>query len=136
VAVVVRFTSLGRRIRAAGQSPLLASQGGINVRRLYLGSWAIASVLAGIAGIAYGTTNIVGTGLVGVALSAFPAILIGGLDSVEGAIVGGLLVGVFQGFVATYLDPKLLDVLTYSLLLVIMLFLPQGMFGTKSIARV
>jgi branched-chain amino acid transport system permease protein len=136
VAVVLRLTPVGRRVRAAGQDPLLASQGGIHVRRLYLSSWAIASVLAGIAGIAYGTSNIVGTSMVDVALSAFPAILIGGLDSIEGAIVGGMLVGIFQGFVATYLQPKLLNVLTYGLLLVIMLVFPSGLFGTKRVARV
>lgn len=136
VAVVLRFTPLGRRVRAAGQDPLLASQGGIHVRRLYLGSWAIASVLAGIAGIAYGTSNIVGSSMVDVALSAFPAILIGGLDSIEGAIVGGMLIGIFQGFIATYLEPKLLNVLTYGLLLAVMLVFPSGLFGTRTVARV
>jgi branched-chain amino acid transport system permease protein len=74
--------------------------------------------------------------LTNVALVAFPAIIIGGLDSIEGAIVGGLLVGVFQGFVATYLSTQLLDVLTYSLLLVVMLTFPRGLFGTKQVARV
>lgn len=136
VAVVLRSTPVGRRVRAAGQDPLLASQGGINVRRLYLSSWAVASMLAGIAGIAYGTSNIVGTSMVEVALSAFPAILIGGLDSIEGAIVGGMLIGIFQGFVATYLEPKLLNVLTYGLLLVVMLVFPSGLFGTRKVARV
>ena len=136
VAVGLRYTRVGLRVRAAGQDPLLASQGGINVRRLYMGSWALAGLLAGIAGIAYGSTNIVGTDMVNVALAAFPAILIGGLDSIEGAIVGGLAVGIFQGFVATYLGGEMLDVLTYSLLLVVMLAFPEGLFGTRRVARV
>lgn len=136
VAAGMRFTGLGRRVRAAGQDPLLASQGGINVRRLYMASWAAAAVLAGIAGIAYGSANVVDFTMTNVALVAFPAILIGGMDSIEGAVLGGVIVGVFQGFVATYLSTQLLDVLTYSLLLVVMLGFPQGLLGTRQVRRV
>ncbi len=136
VAAGVRFTPLGIRIRAAGQDAILASQGGINVRVLYMGSWALAACLAGIAGIAYGTTNLVNTSLVDVALAAFPAILIGGLDSIEGAVIGGLLVGIAQGFIATFLGPQYLDVLTYGLLLVVMLVFPTGLLGTRMVTRV
>jgi branched-chain amino acid transport system permease protein len=136
VAAVLRFTQVGHRLRAAGQDPLLASQSGINIRRMYLGSWGIAAVLAAIAGIAYGTSNLVGTSMINVALSAFPAILIGGMDSIGGAIVGGLIVGVFQGFVATYLNADLLNVLTYALLLVVLLVFPQGLFGTRTAQRI
>jgi branched-chain amino acid transport system permease protein len=136
VAAGLRFTPLGIRIRAAGQDAILASQGGLNVRTIYMGSWAIAACLAGIAGIAYGTTNLVNTSLVDVALAAFPAILIGGLDSIEGAVIGGLLVGITQGFIATYLGPQYLDVLTYGLLLVVMLVYPTGLLGTRTVTRV
>lgn len=136
VAASLRFTPLGIKIRAAGQDAILASQGGINVRVLYMGSWALAAALAGVAGITYGTTNIVNHSFVDVALAAFPAILIGGLDSIEGAIIGGLVVGIAQGFIATYLGSQLLDVLTYALLLVVMLIFPQGLLGTRRVLRV
>jgi len=136
VAAALRFTPIGIKVRAAGQDAVLASQGGINVRVLYMGSWALAAALAGIAGVAYGTTNIVNGSLVDVALAAFPAILIGGLDSIEGAVIGGLLVGIAQGFIATYLGTQLLDVLTYSLLLVVLMFFPQGLLGTRIVTRV
>jgi len=136
VAGTLRLTSVGRRVRAAGQDPILASQGGINVRRYYMWSWAVAACLAGVAGVVYGSTNVVDFSLSNVALVAFPAIIIGGLDSIEGAVVGGLAVGIFQGFVATYLSSQLLDVLTYGLLLVVMLTFPRGLFGTKQVARV
>jgi branched-chain amino acid transport system permease protein len=136
VAAGLRFTPLGIRIRAAGQDAILASQGGLNVRAIYMGSWALAACLAGIAGIAYGTTNLVNSSLVDVALAAFPAILIGGLDSIEGAVIGGLLVGITQGFIATFLGPQYLDVLTYGLLLVVMLVFPTGLLGTRRVTRV
>lgn len=102
VALVFRYTHLGTKARAAGQDPVLASQGGINVRSIYMGSWALAGVLGGLAGIAYGSTHIVNPALAELALLAFPAVILGGMDSIEGAIVGGLLVGVVQGFVSTF----------------------------------
>jgi branched-chain amino acid transport system permease protein len=136
VAAGLRFTPLGIRIRAAGQDAILASQGGLNVRVIYMGSWALAACLAGIAGIAYGTTNLTNSSLVDVALAAFPAILIGGLDSIEGAVIGGLLVGIAQGFIATFLGSQYLDVLTYGLLLVVMLVFPTGLLGTRTVTRV
>lgn len=132
VAIILRTTHLGLRVRAAGQKPVLASQSGMNVRILYMGSWAVAATLAGLAGIVYGSTNVVSPDITNVALAAFPAIVIGGIDSIGGSVVGGLLVGILQGFVATYLNPRYLDVLTYSVLLLAMLFIPHGLFGTRS----
>jgi branched-chain amino acid transport system permease protein len=136
IAAGLRYSQIGRRLHAAGQNPTLASQGGINVRRYYTWSWGLAALLAGLAGIVYGSTNVVDGSLTSVALIAFPAIIIGGLDSIEGAVVGGMVVGIFQGVVATYLGSQYLDVLTYVLLLVVMLTFPRGLFGTKQVARV
>jgi branched-chain amino acid transport system permease protein len=136
VAAVMRFTTLGTRIRAAGQDAVLASQGGIQVRRLYTGSWAAAGVLAAVAGLAYGTSNIVDTSMTSLALAAFPAVLLGGLDSFEGAVAGGLLVGVVQGFTATYLGGTYLDLVTYSLLLGVLLLFPYGLLGSRRVERV
>lgn len=135
VAGFLKFTRTGTLIRAAGQNPILASQGGIRVTRLYTMSWAIAGALAGVAGITYGIQNVVSPSLSNIALIAFPAMLLGGLDSVSGAIVGGVAVGILQGFVATYADGQLVDVVTYGALLVFLLFLPQGLFGTKAVSR-
>jgi branched-chain amino acid transport system permease protein len=135
IALVLRFTHLGTKIRAAGQDAVLASQGGINVRRLYMGSWAIAAVLAGVAGISYGAVSSVDTSVPLLALGAIPAIMIGGLDSIEGALVGGMFVGIMQGFTSTYLGGQYTDVVTYGVLLAILLTYPQGLFGTKQTAR-
>jgi branched-chain amino acid transport system permease protein len=130
VLVLTVKTSFGRRLRAAGQDPLLASQSGINVHAIYLLSWALAAVLAAIAGIAFSTTNIVGPGIVPLALLAFPAILLGGLDSIGGSILGGLGIGIMQGFVATYFGGDAINAVTYAVLLGILLLLPSGLFGT------
>lgn len=136
VAAGLHFTDLGRRVRAAGQDPLLASQGGIKVHSIYLGSWAVSAALAGVAGIVHSSSTVVTPGMVELALLAFPAMLLGGLDSIGGAIVGGALVGLLQGFVAAYLGGEYVNVVTYVSLLFIMLFLPEGFFGTKKVSRV
>jgi branched-chain amino acid transport system permease protein len=136
LTVAVRFTRVGIQIRAAGQDALLASQGGINIRTVYTCSWALAGLLAALAGVTYGSTNIVNSDLENVALLAFPAMLLGGLDSIEGAVVGGLIIGVTQGFVATFWGGQYVDVVTYTALLVVLLVRPSGLFGTKQAARV
>ena len=136
VAAVLRVTSIGRRLRAAGQNALLASQGGISVHRIFIGSWAVAAGLAAIAGIAYGATNVVTPSITALALLAFPAMLLGGMDSVEGAIVGGVGMGVLQSFTSSYLGGEVVNVVTYSLLLVVLLVRPEGLLGTKTVRRV
>jgi branched-chain amino acid transport system permease protein len=138
VAIVLafRYTSIGVRIRAAGQDSLLASQGGINIRRVYMGSWALACVLAGIAGITYGAVNSVNNSIAELALLAFPAAVLGGLDSIPGALVGGLSIGLMQGLVAGYVGGEYTTVVTYVVLLGVMLVLPHGILGTKTVRRV
>lgn len=136
VAAALHYTDMGRRVRAAGQDPLLASQGGIKVHTIYLGSWAISTALAGVAGIVHSSSTVVTPGMIELALLAFPAMLLGGLDSIGGAIVGGAIVGLLQGFVAAYLGGEYVNVVTYVALLLVMLFLPEGFFGTKKVSRV
>ncbi len=132
----LHFTDLGRRVRAAGQDPLLAAQGGINVNLIYLGSWAMSAALAGIAGIVHASSTLVTPGMIELALLAFPAMLLGGLDSIGGALIGGALVGLLQGFIAAYLGGEYVNVATYVVLLLVMLALPEGLFGTKKVSRV
>ncbi len=134
--IAFRYTSIGIKVRAAGQDSLLASQRGINVHWVYVGSWAFSCVLAAIAGIAYGSINVANPGMVDLAMLAFPAALLGGLDSIPGSFLGGMLIGLLQGFVASYAGGEYVNVVTYLLLLVVMLFMPQGLFGTQKVSRV
>ena len=136
LVLVFRFTSFGVRVRAGGQDSLLSSQGGINIQWVYLGSWALACVLAGIAGITYGSVNSVNHGIADLALLAFPAALLGGLDSIPGSLIGGFGIGLVQAFVASYVGGEYVTVVTYLVLLVVMLFLPHGIIGTRTVRRV
>jgi branched-chain amino acid transport system permease protein len=136
MAAFLRFTSLGTQIRAAGKDPLLASQGGINVRWIFVGSWAASGCLATLAGVGYGSATIVSHDLQNLALAALPAMLLGGLDSIVGAVVGSLLIGLLQGFLAAFVGGESLNVVSYLLLLVVMLIRPYGLFGSRPAARV
>ena len=136
VAGVLFFSDLGLRVRAAGQAPLLAAQGGIKVNRIYYGSWAVAAGLAGIAGISYANSSLATPAMTEVALLAFPAMLLGGMDSIGGALIGGAIIGLLQGFVATYLGGEFVNVVTYMVLIAVMLLLPEGIFGTRKVSRV
>lgn len=136
VVLLMRFTGVGMRVRQAGQNALLASQGGTNVRRVYLLSWATAAALAALAGITYGSTNVVNPAMEELAFLALPAILLGGLDSMFGAIVGGVLIGLLQSFISTYWNGAYVSVSTYTVLLLVILVRPQGILGTRQVARV
>ena len=135
VALLLRFTRMGTRLVSAGQDPLLASLSAINVRRVFVLSWSLAAVLAGVAGIAYASTTVINSTVVSMALLAAPAMVIGGLDSIEGAIVGGLAIGVIQAATATFLGGEYIEVVSYAILLIVLQLLPNGIFGTKQIVR-
>ncbi|ODU04525.1 MAG: hypothetical protein ABS81_09650 [Pseudonocardia sp. SCN 72-86] len=136
VAVALRFSRFGRSLLASGQNPLLASQGGINIGIVQFTAWGFAGLLAGFGGVAYASTHAVDPSMLTLAFAAFPAILIGGMDSMIGAAVGSILIGLFQGFVITYSGAQYVDLVTYGLLLVVLLVRPQGLFGTKRVIRV
>ena len=135
VAGVIRFTHIGLSITAAGQNSLLASQCGLQVRRLHTAAWGVAAVLAAVAGIAYAATTSASASMLSLGLAALPAIVLGGMDSIEGAVVGGMIMGIVDGFAATYLGGQYVDVVTYGLLLVFLLVYPQGLFGSKEVVR-
>lgn len=135
VAAALRFTAIGASVRASGQDALLASQGGINVSRVFLASWALAALLAGLAGVLFASTNVVSLELAAIAWAAIPAVVLGGLDSVEGSIIGGLVIGVIQGLGSTYLGGGTSEMLTYSILLLVLLIRPRGLLGTKEVTR-
>lgn len=142
--VFFRYSSLGLAMRAAAFDPEAAMAQGIPARRVYRVSWAIAGLVAALAGatLASGATQLSpATG--SIALIAFPAIILGGLDSPLGAVVGGVIIGLVQQFTAL-LAPEYFDwvgesferVSPYLVMIVILLIRPYGLFGTKEVRRV
>ena len=93
-------------------------------------------VLAAVGGLFLGQLQIASTELEGIGLLALPAVVIGGMQSIPGAIVGGLLVGIIEQMASTYISPKSSDIVIYVLLLLILMVRPWGLFGQRELGRV
>lgn len=134
-------TSTGLAMRATASHQEAALAQGIDVRRMFAASWMIAGILATAGGIFLGAfPRQVGLSMGFVALNALPAIIIGGFDSLSGAVVGGVTVGVIQvmsaGYLSGYGGGRLQDVMPSIVMLIVLLIRPQGLFGTPEIERV
>lgn len=131
-----RFTSIGLLMRATADGHEAALVSGINVNTMNRLAWAIGAALAAIGGLFLGQLQIVSTELESIGLLALPAVVIGGMQSIPGAIVGGLLVGMIEQLAAAYISPKSSDIVIYVLLLVILMVRPWGLFGQRELGRV
>lgn len=131
-----RFTATGLLMRAAADSHEAATISGVRVDAMNRLAWAIGFTLAAIGGLFLGQLQIVSTELESIGLLALPAVVIGGMQSIPGAILGGLLVGVIEQLASSYVSPKSSDVVIYALLLVILMVRPWGLLGQKAINRV
>jgi len=132
-----QFTKTGIFMRATAEGHDVAQAAGINVERIFAVTWAIAAVIAATGGILLGSRFGLGIGTLPlVAVKAFPAVLFGGLESMAGAILGGLIVGILESLVGGYIDPKISEITPYIILLLILLFRPEGLFGLKRIERI
>jgi branched-chain amino acid transport system permease protein len=127
----LRWTRWGIRMRAAGQHPLLAAQRGIGLHRVYALAWGLATLTGGMAGMLIACdAGLEGT-LVIIGLKAFPAALVGGLDSLIGALVGSLVVAAAEVLLIHHVDPLLSDVVPFAVLLAMLAVRPWGLFGTR-----
>jgi len=131
-----RFTSVGLLMRASADSHEAAVVSGVNVNTMNRLAWGIGSTLAAVGGLFLGQLQIASTELEGIGLLALPAVVIGGMQSIPGAIVGGLLVGIIEQMASTYISPKSSDIVIYLLLLLILMVRPWGLFGQRELGRV
>jgi branched-chain amino acid transport system permease protein len=133
-------TSTGRALRAVADDHQAAQSIGIPLNRIWVIVWCVAGITALVAGIIWGSKLGVQFSLTTVALRALPVIILGGLTSVPGAIIGGLIIGVGEKLSEVYLGPMVgggIEIwFAYMLALVFLLFRPQGLFGEKIIDRV
>jgi branched-chain amino acid transport system permease protein len=133
-------TSTGRALRAVADDHQAAQSIGIPLNRIWVIVWFVAGLTALVAGIIWGSKLGVQFSLTTVALRALPVIILGGLTSVPGAIIGGLIIGVGEKLSEVYLGPYVgggIEIwFAYMLALVFLLFRPQGLFGEKIIDRV
>ncbi|MBS0449443.1 MAG: branched-chain amino acid ABC transporter permease [Proteobacteria bacterium] len=140
LALFFQKTATGRALRAVADDHQAAQSIGIPLARIWVIVWSVAGIVALVAGIIWGSKLGVQFSLTLVALKALPVVILGGLTSIPGAIVGGLLIGVGEKLSEIYLGPMLgggIEVwFAYVLALVFLLVRPQGLFGEKIIDRV
>jgi branched-chain amino acid transport system permease protein len=139
-----KFSGWGVAMRAAAEDTEAAALMGIRLGRVSMIAWVVAGVLAAVAGLFLtgSPTPGVTPGVAAVALRAFPAAILGGLDSTAGAVVGGLVVGLAESFAAGYQDQIAFmgrgfgDVVPYVVMVLVLLVRPSGLFGTRELTRV
>ena len=132
-----KYSSQGIFMRSVADNQKAALSLGVHVQRVFALSWAIAALVAGMSGIVLGVINGINVhDLSAIGLKVFPVVILGGLDSIGGAIIGGIIIGLLETFTGGYLSPSLRDVVPYIVLVLILLVKPYGLFGLKEIERV
>jgi branched-chain amino acid transport system permease protein len=147
VAVVIlmilfRYTKIGLAMRATAEDEQVVQSVGIKVTTVYALSWGIACVVGVIGGIILGGVSGVMVEMSGIGLKAFAVVLLGGVNSIGGAIVAGITLGVLENVAAGYLDPMLpaggglANVFPFIIIIIVLVFRPHGLFGLAEIERV
>jgi branched-chain amino acid transport system permease protein len=136
-----RFSLTGMAMRATADNQQVAQSLGVSVKRVFALSWCIATVVSTLGGIILGSVRGgVDFSLADLGLKVFPVVILGGLDSVSGAIVGGVLIGVLENLAGGYLDPVfgggVKEVAPFVALVIILMLRPYGLFGRPQIERV
>jgi len=133
-------TRMGLAMRAVADNQQIASAMGIDVRRYFAIAWALTGVVSALGGVIWGALLGVDNQLAVVGLKVFPVVILGGFESVAGAIVGGLVVGVVESLSSGYVDPLVgggtKDFMPYVLMIAVLMVRPYGIFGKAPVQRV
>jgi branched-chain amino acid transport system permease protein len=136
-----RYSRMGLAMRATAFDQQAAQSLGISVKQVFAVSWAISAVVSALAGVVVGVVNGVSSALSFFGIKVFPAVILGGLDSIVGGVVGGIAIGVIEGL-AEWIDGQFLHfgglsaVAPFYVLVIILMIRPYGLFGTEQIERV
>ncbi|MBU2549312.1 MAG: branched-chain amino acid ABC transporter permease [Proteobacteria bacterium] len=140
LALFFQYTKVGLGLRASAEDHQLAQSTGISVRQIFSIIWVISAIVAGVGGIATASITDVHYSLPALGIKGLTVALFGGLESLPGALLGGLLLGILENVSAGYLDPivggGVKEVAAYVMLLLILLFRPYGLFGLVRIERI
>jgi branched-chain amino acid transport system permease protein len=136
-----RVSKWGLAMRATAFNQQVAQSLGISVKTVFAMAWAISAMVSAVAGVVVAVVNGVSSGLSIYGIKVFPAAILGGLDSVGGAVIGGIIIGVLEN-VAQFVDSEYLhwgnlyEIAPFYVLIIILMIKPYGLFGTKDIERV
>jgi branched-chain amino acid transport system permease protein len=140
--IIFRYTKIGLAMRATAENEQVVRTSGIKVTSVYAFSWIIACVVGVVSGILLGGVSGVTTGLADIGMKALAVVILGGLDSIEGAIIAGIILGVLENLASGYLDPLmpsgggLANVFPFLVMIIVLIFKPYGLFGLKRIERI
>jgi branched-chain amino acid transport system permease protein len=135
-----RYSRYGLAMRATAYSQQVAQSLGISVKQVFAMAWAISALVSCVAGVVLGLVNAVSNSLAIIGIKVFPAVIVGGLDSIVGAVVGGVIIGLLENF-AEFIDGQYLHVgnmytvAPFYVLIIILMIRPYGLFGTENIER-
>jgi branched-chain amino acid transport system permease protein len=136
-----KYSKMGLAMRATAFDQQVAASLGISVKQVFAVSWAISAMVSAMAGVVIGMVNGVSSALSFFGIKVFPAAILGGLDSIVGAIVGGIIIGLLEN-IAQFVDSEwlqwgnLYEIVPFYVLIIILMIKPYGLFGTKDIERI
>jgi branched-chain amino acid transport system permease protein len=142
LVLMFRYTKIGLAMRATAEDEQVTRSVGIRATMVYTLAWVIACVVGVVGGILLGAVSGVTTSLSEIGLKALAVVILGGLDSIGGAIFAGVILGILENLAAGYLDPLmpsgggLANVFPFIVMILVLLVKPQGLFGLKRIERV
>lgn len=131
-----RFTRIGVAMQATSQNMLAAYYMGIPVKRMFSLIWSLSAIVACCAGILLAPITLVHANLGFLGIKAFPAAVLGGFGSIPGAVAGGITIGVVESLSGFYLPEGFKDVAAYIVLLAVLMWRPQGLFGSNALKKV
>ncbi len=134
-----KYSRVGLSMRGVANDQDTAMLMGVSVKRVFALTWGLSFAIGAIAGIFLANVMVLNIGLSLVAIKAFPAVILGGLESIPGAIIGGLVIGVLETVVGAYLDetlPGVKDLTAFVVLFLVLMIRPYGLFGKEEIERV
>jgi branched-chain amino acid transport system permease protein len=138
-AIFFKYSKIGIAMRATAGDQMASYSMGINVRTMFTTAWALGAIAASLGGLIIGNIGGVQPNLGSIGLKIFPVVILGGLDSIGGAVLGGFIVGILENIAGGYLDPYfnggVKDVVPFIILVVILMVKPYGLFGRREIER-
>ncbi|MFZ4481319.1 MAG: branched-chain amino acid ABC transporter permease [Rhodoferax sp.] len=135
VLLVFRYWRGGVALRATASDPAAAYSMGINVPRVFSLAWVASAMIAAVSGIIVGSIGGISSSMGVFGLSVLVVVIVGGLDSVLGALVGGLMIGLIEALAGAYLGGEYKLLVTFIVLVVVLMIRPYGLFGTHEIER-
>ena len=136
---------LGIAMKGTAEDPDTSGLMGINVKKIHMLAWAIGTMVAVIAGIFLAEQSFVRLAMSHTGIKAMAAAILGGMESIGGAILGGVIIGVVEGFAANYLSGMELgdfhfgdikDVAAFAIMIIVLMIRPHGIFGREKVERV